>query len=459
MNDTLADIKELVDLFIEEKKAEEVFGPPGVSWVPYSGPYFDAEEYKAAIETLLTGWLTHGPKCDAFEQKMAAKMGRKYAVMVNSGSSANLLAIWVLVELGILKKGDRVIVPVCSFPTTVNPIIQAGLEPVFVDSELATGNLDLDAVEKILKGDGCFTFMPTNERPIRAICFAHMLGVPPDMDRLEAIAAKYNLAIIEDACDALGGSWKGKPLGSFGDVSTCSCWVAHHLTTIEGGIVATDSKKAYQKLRSLRDWGRACTCQGKGNVIAETACKNRFRKWLAPGGFDGVVDHRYIWDSIGFNLKAIEIGGAIGLEQLKKLPEMEKARRENWEKLDNIFGSYGDCFYTQEPPEGADPCWFGYMVRVNDYFAKCSAADLVQWLEDHKIQTRRAFSGNILYHPAYAAYSKGRDLAKEFPVADTILRDCFFLGVWAGMTDEQIEYIGKTFRQFMKEKTPFGGGE
>jgi CDP-6-deoxy-D-xylo-4-hexulose-3-dehydrase len=282
--------------------------------------------------------------------------------------------------------------------------------------------------------------------------FAHVLGNPPDMDRVMSLVEKYNLIFLEDSCDALGSLYDGKKLGSFGHMSTCSFYPAHHMTMGEGGFVATDDPRLRRVLASFRDWGRACYCNEKkpGDVTSGTACGDRFRPWLKCGEEKISYDHRYVFDEIGFNLKPLEMQAAIGLEQLNKLPDMDSARRYNFKSLDKIFSKYEEYFMLPKKTEKSDPCWFGYLLTVkeNDKFSK---EQLVRHLEDHKIQTRSYFTGNCLYHPAYSEYAaKYDDLMAEFPNAHKATIDTFFLGTFIGITDEKLKYIEETVDEFFK---------
>jgi CDP-6-deoxy-D-xylo-4-hexulose-3-dehydrase len=440
--DTKEKILQLVSQFISEKRANSKW-TAGKDWVEYSGPQYDEKEYISAIDTLLNGWLIFGENCNKFEKEFVPFLGKKFGCVTNSGSSANLLMVATAMSRRMkngLKKGDRVITPVVCFPTTINPVIQLGLEPVFVDVDLPSLNPNLDQVEKLLQEDST----------IRGIIFAHVLGNPPDMDRLMALVQKYNLVFLEDACDALGSTYKGRKLGSFGTISTCSFFPAHHMTMGEGGFVATDDAVVRVITASLRDWGRACYCNYKkpGNVTCETACGNRFKNWL-PGMPDAVYDHRYVFDEIGFNLKPIDLQAAMGLEQIKKLPTLDQARRDNFKKLESIFQKYSDYFHLPKAQEGSDPCWFAYLLTVkpNNKFKK---QDFVKYLEDNKIQTRSYFGGNILTHPGYQHLVNEVNKIERFPVANYATLNSFFLGTFAGLTDDKMKYIGSVVNSFFE---------
>jgi CDP-6-deoxy-D-xylo-4-hexulose-3-dehydrase len=432
-------ILDLVSEYINEKNNKT--WNKETDWVSYSGPVFDDKEYVAAIKTLLNGWLIVGENTKEFEKKFPKLLGKRHGILSNSGSSANLLMVAAAKSKRLynLPDGTKFITPVVCFPTTINPLIQNNLKPVFVDVELPNLNLNLDEVEKTLEKD------PT----IRGIIFAHVLGNPPDMDRLMSIVKKHNLIFLEDACDALGSFYGGKRLGSFGDLSTCSFFPAHHMTMGEGGFVATDDSKAKMALASFRDWGRACYCNVSmpGCVVDKTACGNRFKNWL-PGMPDATYDHRYVFDEIGYNLKPLDLQAAIGLEQIEKLPMLESARRENFNKLTKIFSKHEKYFHLPVATEKSDPCWFGFLVTVKDG-SPFTKQDIVNFLESKKIQTRSYFSGNILFHPGYQELAKEyNDLNSLFPIANKVTRDTFFLGTFAGLTDEKIDYISSVVEEF-----------
>ena len=450
MAELVKQILELVDQYVKKDLQEKNKWTPGEDWVSYSGPIFDSEEYLAAIESLLGGWLIFGKKGREFELKFSEELGKRLGVLTNSGSSANLL-MWATLtsndkyvrEVLNIKKGDKVITPAVCFPTTINPIMQSGFEPVFVDVDLPSLNLNLDQVEQLLEKD------PS----IRAITFAHVLGNPPDMDRLMSIVEKYNLVFLEDSCDALGSTYDGKKLGSFGHMTSCSFFPAHHMTMGEGGFVATDSAKLRKLLSSFRDWGRACYCNTKkpGNVTESTACGNRFGNWL-PGAREALYDHRYVFDEIGYNLKPLDLQAAIGLKQLDKLEDLHLARKKNFKKLSDIFEPYSEYFHMPVATEKSDPSWFAFLLTVKED-APFSRSDIVEYLEEAKIQTRSYFSGNILYHPGYRHMAEKYDnLQQQFPNSHLVTFNSFFLGTYAGLTEEKLNYIKKIVDTFFKER-------
>jgi CDP-6-deoxy-D-xylo-4-hexulose-3-dehydrase len=450
MSEKVEQILALVEQYVEEKNSKE--WKPGEDWLAYSGPVFDSEEYKAAIKTLLDGWLIYGKQARKFELQFAQELGKKFGVLTNSGSSANLLMTAALTSNSKyikkrwnLKKGSKFITPIVCFPTTINPLMQCGFDPVFVDVTLPDLNLDLDQVEDLLKKDV--------DREIRGICFAHVLGNPPDMDRLMSLVEKYNLIFLEDACDALGSTYDGKKLGSFGDISTCSFFPAHHMTMGEGGFVATNIGKLRQVIASFRDWGRACYCNTAcpGNVTAATACGNRFGEWL-PGAPGANYDHRYVFNEIGFNLKPLDLQASIGLKQLDKLEDFHEARKVNFAKMTNIFKPYEQYFHLPVATDKSDPSWFGYLLTIKEG-AGFTRADFINHLEGSKIQTRSYFSGNVLYHPGYQHIAESyENLTEQFPVAHTVTFNSFFLGTFIGIDDNKLAYIKEVVDRFFEAK-------
>lgn len=450
MSEKLKQILTLVDEFVKEKIEKEKTWKPGEDWLSYSGPIFSSEEYMSAVEVLLGGWLIFGKNAREFELKFSQELGKKFGVLTNSGSSANLLMLAALTsrdkyiqKVLNIKKGDKIITPIVCFPTTLNPILQNGFEPVFVDVSLPSLNPNLDEVEKLLEAD----------KDIRGIMFAHVLGNPPDMERLMYLVNKYNLVFLEDTCDALGSTYDGKKLGSFGIMSSCSFFPAHHMTTGEGGFIATDSGKLRKLLASFRDWGRACYCNTAkpGNVIGGTACGNRFGNWL-PGAEEALYDHRYVFDEIGYNLKPLDLQAAIGLKQIDKLEDLHDARKLNFRELYNIFEPYSEYFYLPEATDNSDPSWFAFLLTVKES-APFSRGDIVSHLEGAKIQTRSYFSGNILYHPGYRHIGEKYDnMQQQFPNSHLVTFNSFFLGTYQGITNEKLNYIRAVVSSFFEEK-------
>jgi CDP-6-deoxy-D-xylo-4-hexulose-3-dehydrase len=439
-------ILNLVASYIKNKKRKDKVWKAGQNWVNYSGPYFDHNEYVAGIESLLSEWLILGNKAREFEQTFAKYLGKQDGVLANSGSSANLLMVAACKSSRLynLPAGSKFLTSVVCFPTTINPIIQNGFEPVFVDVTLPSLNLDLDQVEQKLTED--------KNKEIKGIIFAHVLGNPPDMDRLMDLVKKYDLIFLEDACDALGSSWDNKPLGSFGHLSSCSFFPAHHMTIGEGGYVGVNTPKERIVVSSFRDWGRACWCNTKkpGDVTCGTACGTRFNSWFKQRP-DIIYDHRYVFDEIGYNLKPTEMQAAMGLEQIKKLDYMHSKRKHNFNRLYKIFSKYPEYFMLPNKFDKADVSWFGFLITLKDN-TPFNKAKIVSYLESKKIQTRSYFTGNALFHPAYKDFAdKYGDVDKLFPIATKSTTDTFFLGVYPGITDEQLDYIETVLDAFLKE--------
>ena len=437
----MEEILKLVSEYIKDKKSKKTW-TAGKDLVQYAGDYFDDQEYVAAIRSLLGGWLVLGLEGNRFEAKFPKKLGKKLGVLTNSGSSANLLMMAALTsKRGLnLPKGTKVITPIAGFPTTINPMLQLGFTPVFVDIELNSLNLDLDQVEQKLKEDP----------EIRVITFAHVLGNPPDMDRLMHLVEKYNLIFLEDCCDALGSTYKGRELGSYGKLASCSFYPAHHITMGEGGFVACNDMETERILRSFRDWGRGCYCVGKQNQLECGMCNQRFSNWL-PSLPEEVFDHKYVYEEIGYNLKPIELQAAMAYIQMQKLEEIGQIRRKNHALIVEMFKPYEKYFYLPTATEGSDPDWFAVAMTVRDD-AGFSRADFCQYLESNKIQTRPYFAGNIMLQPAYEGIMNTEEVINDFPVARKVTTDTFFLGCSPVITEEQIAYIKTIVDKFFENK-------
>jgi CDP-6-deoxy-D-xylo-4-hexulose-3-dehydrase len=436
----LKEILNLVENYIKEK--QNTTWTPGVDHVNYSGPYFGPEEYVAAVETLLGGWLVMGNKSLRFEQKFCKQFGKKHGILTNSGSSSNLLMMAALSsKRGYnLPKGTKILTPAAGFPTTLNPILQYGYEPVFVDIELNTLNLDLDKTEEIL----------SKNPDIKVITFAHVLGNPPAMNRVMELVKKHNLILLEDCCDALGSSYEGKPLGSFGEMASCSFYPAHHMTMGEGGYVACNTYEQEVILRSFREWGRGCYCNGpEANKLKCGTCKERFKEWI-PSLPGEIFDHKYVYDEIGYNLKPIEVQSAIGLVQLEKLPDIHYLRKRNYYLLKEIFEKYEEYFIIPRSLEEADVSWFAFPLTLKDT-APFYRKNLVDFLEDNLIQTRPYFAGNILLQPAYSHLMDINKVKSEFKNATYSMTNTFFLGTSPVITRTKINYISHIVDQFMRK--------
>ena len=437
-------MKEILDQirqYVDEKNAAKTW-TAGQDQVNYAGPLYDAEETVAAVETLLKGWLVMGNDCSRFEHKFPPYFEKKFGVLTNSGSSANLLMMSALKSKRghNLPVGTKVLTPIAGFPTTLNPMLQVGFVPVFVDIEIDTLNLDLDQAEAIL----------TENPDIRVITFAHVLGNPPNMRQLMELVERHNLILLEDCCDGLGTTYDGKLLGSFGEMASCSFYPAHHITMGEGGFVACNDKPTEDILRSFREWGRGCYCVGpEANKLKCGSCKTRFSEWI-PALPGEIFDHKYVYDEIGYNIKPIELQGSMGLKQLDKLPVIEARRRENYRALFNVFEKYEEFFHLPRAREHSDPSWFAFALTIREG-APFKRADIVDFLESAKIQTRPYFAGNIMLQPAYDHLMDPQAARDNFPVATHVMLNTFFLGTSPVVTLEQIAYIGTIVDQYMSK--------
>jgi CDP-6-deoxy-D-xylo-4-hexulose-3-dehydrase len=395
--------------------------------VCYGGPLFDDEELVEAIHTLLFGkWFVSGENVDKFEKEFSKYINMKYSLMVNSGSSANLIILEVMKKFYEWKTGDEVIVSSVGFPTTVAPILQVGLKPVFCDIELETLNFNINEIEKKITP---FT---------RAIVVSPVLGNPPDMTWLKSLCDKHFIHIIMDGCDSLGSKWNGKHLAEYGVMSSCSFYPAHHITTGEGGMVSTNSEELIRLARSFAWWGRGCHCVGPANLSKAGSCGKRFSRWLPQLNF--LTDHRYLYTNIGYNLKPLDLQGSIGLVQLKKMEYIHAKRVEYKNRIQNILSKVKGLSFPRQF-FSADVSWFGVPIICNSARLK---EHLVKYLEDNRIQTRNYFAGNLLLHPAY----KDLDDWKKYPNANTVLERIFFIGCSPTMTEENITYIDEVISKY-----------
>lgn len=436
------EILKLIGDYIEDRDKDKIWRP-GIDWVQYSGPYYDAEEIKSAVKSLLGQWLVLGTDANKFEKRFPKFLGKKMGILTNSGSSANLLMMSSLKsKRGYnFPEGTKVITPIAGFPTTINPIFQVKFQPVFVDIEIETLNLDLDKVEK-----ACI------ENPdAKIITFAHVLGNPPNMDKLLDLVKKYNLILLEDCCDALGSTYDNKPLGSFGVMASCSFYPAHHITMGEGGFVAMDNMNDELIVRSFRDWGRGCYCVGKSNLLENGRCGCRFNNWL-PSLPDEIFDHKYVYEEIGYNLKPIELQASMGLIQLDKLGKIDELRKLNYNNLFNVFSKYEEYFILHRAQEKSDPSWFAFPITIRDN-TKFNRAKICKFFESNKIQTRPYFAGNIMLQPAYDGFMDKEKLIKEYPVARKVTTDTFFLGTSPVIDENKISYIEMILDNFIKDIT------
>ena len=433
------EILRLVREYVQEQQAAKQW-TPGKDWVQYAGPFFDDSEYTSSIETLLDGWLVLGKKGISFENTFPKFVNKQHGILTNSGSSSNLIMMSALTSKRLynLPKGTKVITPIAGFPTTINPIFQLGFTPLFVDIDLDTLNLNIEQVEEQAK------------KGAKVITFAHVLGNPPNMDELMRVIKEYDLILLEDCCDALGSTYNDEPLGSFGEFASCSFYPAHHITMGEGGFVACKTHQQEIVARSFREWGRGCYCVGmKAGLLKNGSCGNRFANWL-PALPDEIFDHKYVYDEIGYNLKPIEVQAAMGLEQIKKLPDIKKRRNYNHERLCNIFRKYEDYFIIPKATENSDPSWFAFALTIKDN-NKFKRKDIVNFLESNKIQTRPYFAGNIMLQPAYEGLMDVEDVIKKFPNARKVTTDTFFLGTSPVIFEEQLNYIEETVDKFFKQ--------
>lgn len=401
--------------------------------IPFAGRVFDENELVNLIDSSLDFWLTAGRYANDFEYEFAQFMDVDHCLLVNSGSSANLVAFTTLTspKLGDkrLKKGDEIITVAAGFPTTINPIIQNGLIPVFVDVELGTYNIKVDELEKALSDK------------TRAIMIAHTLGNPFDLDAIMDFANKHDLYVVEDCCDAVGSTYNGKKVGTFGHLSTVSFYPAHHMTMGEGGAVLTNDKNLMRIATSFRDWGRDCYCAPG----ADNTCGRRFS--MQHGRLPQGYDHKYVYSHIGYNLKVTDMQAAIGMAQLDKLPSFIEKRKENFIRIKELLLPYKEYLILPKATENSDPSWFGFPITVkeNDKFTR---NELTQYLEDNKIMTRLLFAGNVTKQPAYLDIECR--IVGDLENTDYVMNNTFFIGVYPGIGDDQVEYINKTFKTFFE---------
>ena len=435
----MKEILDLVQKYIEEKDSTKEW-KAGEDWVQYAGPYFTSEEYVKGVESLLKGWLAMGGDSIKFEKRFPENFGRDYGVLTNSGSSANLLMMAAMTSKRLYNfpKGTKVIVPVAGFPTTVNPIYQFGFEPVFVDIEIDTLNLNIEQVKDAAKNTDA-----------KIITFAHVLGNPPNMDEVMQVVKEHDLILLEDCCDALGSTYKDKPLGSFGEMASCSFFPAHHITMGEGGFVATRTAQQEKVVRSFREWGRGCFCVGrKANLSKKGSCGCRFSNWISALP-EEIFDHKFVYEEIGFNLKPVEMQSSMGLVQLDKLPEIHERRKENYKNLYNVFEKYEEHLHLPKATKDSDPSWVSFPMTIKDG-SPFKRRDITGFLEDNKIQTRTYFAGNILLQPAYSHLNDIEDTIKRYPVATKVTKDTFFIGASPVITKQQIDYIQNIVDKFFQ---------
>ena len=419
-------VQEFADLKYKEKKFK-----PGRSIVPPSGKVIGATELQYMVDASLDGWLTTGRFNCKFEKQLSSFIGVNHLITVNSGSSANLVAFDTLTspKLGdrAIKKGDEVISVAAGFPTTVNPIVQFGAVPVFVDVDLKTHNVNADLIEVAI----------TNKT--KAIMLAHTLGNPYNLNKIKELCNKYNIWLVEDCCDALGSKYNGKHVGTFGDIATCSFYPAHHITMGEGGAVFTNNSELITIAKSFRDWGRDCYC----DPGCDNTCNKRFEQQLGelPQGYD----HKYTYSHLGYNLKVSDMQAACGLAQLKRLPEFVKKRNSNFDYLSNRLSTLIDFIELTEPTENSTPSWFGFPITIKKE-ANVDRRDLIQYLDQNKIGTRLLFSGNLIKQP-YFREIKYR-ISGKLVNTDIIMNQTLWLGIYPGIGRSQLDFVAERMEFF-----------
>ncbi len=424
-------ILDLVEDFALQSLVPKAF-KPGESAVPPSGKVLGGAELRNMVDAALDGWLTTGRYNDAFEQRFAAFLGVKHAITTNSGSSANLLAVSALTspKLGAraLKPGDEVITVAAGFPTTVNPLLQHGLVPVFVDVDIPTYNIDPAKIEAAISPK------------TRAIVIAHTLGNPFDLASVTALAERHGLWLVEDCCDALGSTYAGRPVGTFGHIATCSFYPAHHITMGEGGMVFTNDTQLKTLAESFRDWGRDCYCPpGKDNT-----CQKRFAWQMGelPFGYD----HKYTYSHLGYNLKITDMQAACALAQMDRLPGFIAARRHNFDYLKERLRTCEEFLVLPEATANSEPAWFGFPITLRDHL-DFSRVDLLKYLDQYKVGTRLLFAGNLTRQP-YMLERSFR-LAGELTNTDRVMNNTFWIGVYPGLSESMLDYVVDRIETFL----------
>lgn len=408
---------------------------PGEDYIPVTGKVLDPDDLLHGVDATIDGWLTTGRYAKQFESDLAAYIGCKKSILVNSGSSANLTAFYALTSPSLgkraIQKGDEVITVAAGFPTTINPLIQFGCIPVFVDIDIPTYNIDINKIEAAISSK------------TKAIMIAHALGNPFNLSIIQEIVKKYNLWLIEDDCDSLGATYNGQKTGSFGDLATLSFYPAHHITMGEGGAVLINNRRLQMPALSFRDWGRDCYC--------ETGCDNTCNKrydWKL-GDLPEGYDHKYIYSHIGFNLKVTDMQAAIGLSQLSKVDQFVSKRRKNHTKLYELFKPLEDFFILPEKTPNSEPSWFGFMLTVRDS-KRINRNDLVRYLEENKIGTRLFFGGNMTKQPAYKDINKR--VVGSLDNSEKAMNNSFWIGVWPGLNENHLSFIVDVINKYLKNE-------
>ena len=394
----------------------------------YSGPFWDFDEIKAIFNSVLNGkWISSGESVAKFEKLFSKKFNLGSSVMVNSGSSANLVMIASLKKFFSWMDNDEIIISTVGFPTTLSPVIQNNLKPVFVDINLDDLNFNLEQVEDKINNK------------TRGIFISPVLGNPPNFDRLVELSKTYNVELILDNCDSLGSRWKGNFLTEYTVSSSCSFYPAHHISTGEGGMVSSKHEQISVLARSFAWWGRDCYCVGAANLLPNGTCKKRFQKWVDD--LDVVIDHKYVFSNIGYNLKPLDLQGSIGIEQLKKFNDIHLKRRKNKNLIENMFEKYVDDIFIVKEDNNAETSWFGVPIVCKKKKLKFN---LVKHLEKNRIQTRNYFAGNILLHPAYSHL----DDKSKYPIANQVLEKVFFVGCSPTYNDSMLNYYDYVLSKF-----------
>jgi len=405
---------------------------PGESYIPVSGKVIDEEDVLWGIESMMDAWLTAGRFSLKLERELARYFGSRFSFLVNSGSSANLLAFYALTSPKLLdraiKPGDEIITVAAGFPTTINPMIQFGCIPVFIDVDIPSYNIKVEDIEKAITPK------------TKAIMLAHALGNPFNLSVVMVIAKKYNLWLVEDDCDSLGATYDGKKTGTFGDLATLSFYPAHHITMGEGGAVLVNNASLKKITESFRDWGRDCWCPpGKDNTCGERYCQ---QLGDLPDGYD----HKYTYSHIGFNLKVTDMQAAVGLSQLAKADHFVARRKENHAILSKMFKEFEEHFILPVATENSEPSWFGFMLTVREG-SPIDRNKFVEYLEQNKIGTRLFFGGNLLKQPAY--YNLNYRKIDDLKNTDLLMNNSFWLGVWPGLNQVHYDYIINTVRKYI----------